>query len=646
MIRSLNEILVTLSASPTISLLAKATLILAAGLLSAWFARKKQSAIRHVLLASTFGVLLTLPIISLLAMPIPIAVPVAKGASAILPLFDYTPPPSSDKPAAERPSSAVPNSQWALPPLSTMLLYGWLICSMLLIIKLVRGLLEIRFLRRLALPWQHGQAVTDELATSVHRRLEVRLHESLAGPMTFGVLRPLIVLPAEAQSWDELDLKRALVHELEHVRRNDWATHCLAQFVCALYWFHPLVWIARRRLTLEAERSCDDAVLKSSDATAYADQLVELARRRSKTRKSPALAMANRSDLSSRIRALLDSRQQRGRAGATVVTLASAAAALVSVTMSPLIMVAAQSHVAHAPVAPVQIAQVQEPPASREPKLKPAAIQKFDAVSIKLNKDCGGGPGRSGGAPRSAGRLRMNCVSVQGLIQGAYAVMDVNGRRPPRGATIEGSPAWAASDLYAIDAVAVGAPGEEMMHGPMMQALLEDRFHLKIHRETREVPVYLLTVAKGGPKLRPFVEGTCTEHVPGAVQPGPDEKPWCGTAGMRTVRNGPNVTWDEVGASFLNFSLFFGIVLDRPVIDKTGITGPFDFHLTFAPDETTAGVASPFAPDSSMSASLPDPARGPSIFTAFQDQLGLKLEAGKGPSEVLVIDHIERPSEN
>lgn len=240
----------------------------------------------------------------------------------------------------------------------------------------------------------------------------------------------------------------------------------------------------------------------------------------------------------------------------------------------------------------------------------------------------------------------MNCVSVQGLIGGAYVVKDVNGRRPPRGATIEGGPAWVESDLYTINAEAGGAPGEDMMLGPMMQALLEDRFHLKIHRETREIPVYVLTVAKGGPKLRPFVEGTCTEHVPGAARPGPDEKPWCGTGGMRTVRNGPNVTWDEVGASFLNFSVFLGIVLDRPVIDKTGITGTFDFHLAFAPDETTAGVASPFAPESSSSAVPPDPARGPSIFTAFQEQLGLKLEAGKGRNEVLVIDHIERPSEN
>jgi uncharacterized protein (TIGR03435 family) len=668
MIRILSEILLTLSASPAISLVAKATVVLAFGLIAAWFARKSRAALRHALLSSTFSVLLALPIVSLLATPVPISVPVAKGDSNVWPLFDNTSVPSSDEPASVRFSATAAKSGLALPPLSAILLCGWFIGAALFMIPIVGGLLQIRSLRRFGLPWRHGQAAADgltpdALTPGARRRVEVLLHESLSGPMTCGVLKPLIILPADAQSWDKQDLERALVHELEHVRRYDWPIHCLARVACAAYWFHPLVWIAWRQLALEAERSCDDTVLRSSEATAYADQLVGLARRRSVVGKSPVLAMANRSDLAARVGAVLNTRQKRGRAGATIVVLTCATAALVIITMSPLRMVAAQSHVAPAPM-PIQVAQVQQPPVSDQPKSQPptapkqppvsdqpksqpVAAPKFDVASIKLNKDCGGGPGRSGGAQaRSAGRLRMNCASVQGLIQGAYIVLDASGRRPARGISIEGGPAWTESDLYAIEAEADGAPGEDVMRGPMMQALLEDRFHLKIHRETREIPVYVLTVAKGGPKLRPFVEGSCTEHAPGAARPGPDEKPWCGTGGMRTVRNGRNVTWDEVGASFLNFASFFGIILDRPVIDKTGITGTFDFHLEFAPDETTAGIASPFAPDSSLSGAPSDPAGAPSIFTAFQQQLGLKLEAGKGPSEVLVIDHIERPSEN
>jgi TonB family protein len=135
-------------------------------------------------------------------------------------------------------------------------------------------------------------------------------------------------------------LTRAIVHELEHVKRGDWLSHCFARAVCAVYWFHPLVWIALRRLALEAERSCDDAVLRRSEATAYADQLVGIAQRLSSA-KSPLLAMANRADLATRVRAALDSRQRRGRAGARAVALACLGAAALILTMSPLRMVAA-----------------------------------------------------------------------------------------------------------------------------------------------------------------------------------------------------------------------------------------------------------------------------------------------------------------
>src|SRR6185436_4766642 len=114
------------------------------------------------------------------------------------------------------------------------------------------------------------------------------------------------------------ELTRAIVHELEHIRRADWLIQGLARTLCAAYWFHPFVWIARRQLVLEAERAADDAVLQYADASEYADQLVNLARRLVAAHQ-PFLAMANRHDLAVRIRALLDGRQPRGRAGAWLV---------------------------------------------------------------------------------------------------------------------------------------------------------------------------------------------------------------------------------------------------------------------------------------------------------------------------------------
>jgi beta-lactamase regulating signal transducer with metallopeptidase domain len=140
--------------------------------------------------------------------------------------------------------------------------------------------------------------------------------------MTCGIVHPAIMLPSEAPSWEAEDLNRAMMHELEHVRRGDLAIHCLARAICSAYWFHPLVWIAFRQLGLEAERACDDAVLGRWESTAYADHLVRVARRLSAAAKSPAPAMANSADLKKRVDAALDSRQQRGRAGTLAVALA------------------------------------------------------------------------------------------------------------------------------------------------------------------------------------------------------------------------------------------------------------------------------------------------------------------------------------
>src|SRR5690606_37608319 len=147
----------------------------------------------------------------------------------------------------------------------------------------------------------------------IRRRVQVLLHESLSGPMTCGVIRPAIILPKDAQTWAADDVHRAIIHELEHVRRADWLSQCLARAIAACYWFHPLVWVAWRQLALEAERACDDAVLRASEAAEYADQLVLLAQRLS-TSRQPQLAMANRSDLATRVLAVLDGGQRRSRA--------------------------------------------------------------------------------------------------------------------------------------------------------------------------------------------------------------------------------------------------------------------------------------------------------------------------------------------
>ncbi len=343
MLPEIKNAILVLSSSLAVSTLAKATVIMALGLIAARLARRSQASVRHALLAVTFGALLALPAASILTPPVRIAAPIVVETPAVPPAFDaaagaISPIGQEDTKAGVTPSI----SRSSVLSTSILLLVGWIAGVSLFLLPMAMGIWQLRSLRRSGLPWQSGQSLADGLAldAGIRTPVEVLLHEALPGPMTCGVIHPAIVLPVDARIWNEAELSRVLVHELEHVRRRDWLSHGLARAVCALYWFHPLVWIALRQLGLEAERACDDAVLTRSEATAYADQLVGIAERFSKAAKPPLLAMANRADLAKRVRAVLDSRQHRGRAGRFPVLAAGAIAAVLVLTMSPLTMVA------------------------------------------------------------------------------------------------------------------------------------------------------------------------------------------------------------------------------------------------------------------------------------------------------------------
>jgi uncharacterized protein (TIGR03435 family) len=259
----------------------------------------------------------------------------------------------------------------------------------------------------------------------------------------------------------------------------------------------------------------------------------------------------------------------------------------------------------------------------------------FEVASIKLSKDCDAGP--VAGSRPPAGRLNEKCMPVESFIQSAY-VWFANGRmNSSRTAPLEGAPGWVSSDLYEINAKAEGSPRQEMLRGPMLQVFLEDRFKLKLHRESRETAVYALTLAKSGPKLKPFREGSCIPLDVNDIGPRAQGQPPRCRSGFRPDGLTGNTTLQAQAMSLDEFSKFLGIALDRRVIDKTSMQGIFDFRIEFMPDESTpmlfgrGYVGSP---------------GGLSIFSAIQEQLGLKLEKDKGPVEFLVIDHIERPSEN
>jgi len=281
-----------------------------------------------------------------------------------------------------------------------------------------------------------------------------------------------------------------------------------------------------------------------------------------------------------------------------------------------------------------------------------ASAPKFEVSSVKLCKDgdSGGGRGsggRAAGSSPSPGRLDLPCQTVKNLIQMAYVQYADGKRRPPgRQVAIEGGAAWTDSERYQATATAEGAPGQEMMRGPMLRALLEDRFQLKIHRQTRDVPVYALTVAKGGPKLQPTQEGNCIPRDPEHPLPQSQRPPglfFCGV--FAPTKDGATM----YGTTLSNFCTQLSVVMDRDVIDKTGIAGVFDIAIYRPPadpppDAPADGMPRAAPPQPAPRATLTDPL-GSSILTAVQ-RVGLKLEPAKGSGEFLVIGHVERPAGN
>jgi uncharacterized protein (TIGR03435 family) len=248
----------------------------------------------------------------------------------------------------------------------------------------------------------------------------------------------------------------------------------------------------------------------------------------------------------------------------------------------------------------------------------------------------------------------MQCNTVENLILMAYVVFQ-NGSSPTmKRIPVTGGPAWIRSDQYAINAKAEGAAPVAQMLGPMLQALLEDRFKLKIHHEAKEGPVYVMTVAKGGSKLQPDTDCTPLDmnHLPPPPPPGQPPPNICGNQQIRMM-NGKTITAKGIGLSVGEWTTgMLSDLLGRPVIDKTGLEGKFDIEIEMVPDSGMTmfqgmagrGGRGDGGGDAGAVPSAPDP-EGPTIFMALA-KLGLKLEAAKGPVDTLVIDHVEKPAEN
>ncbi len=337
MTTSMSDFVLMLSRSMELSLLVKATLILLAGLIVTQLTHKSRASVRHLVIAAAFAALIALPVLLLAAPTMTIDVPVTVSTATIENIVTPTAIDNSAPPPGNAVTAAVRRVSFA-----DVLRAIWLAGTVAFLIPLGAVLWKLTMIRRTGLPttWRRDELAQLARECGVMKPVEVVEHEAVPGPMTFGINRPVIVLPPDAREWSEAELRRALMHELEHIQRGDWIMQIMARVVAACYWFHPMVWMAWRRLCLEAERSCDDAVVMSEERTDYAEQLVTLAQRMSATPVQPLLGMANRSDLSTRVTAVLDDRLRRGRAGFALAAGTIAAAAVVVMTVAPVRAVA------------------------------------------------------------------------------------------------------------------------------------------------------------------------------------------------------------------------------------------------------------------------------------------------------------------
>ncbi len=443
----------------------------------------------------------------------------------------------------------------------------------------------LRGIKRRAMP-------RDRMPAGAMRRGILLLSREISSPIAVGFLHPAVILPdglPDRLSAGELEC--VLLHEAAHLARYDDWTNLGGRALAAAIGLHPVAAWILRQIEREREMACDDwVVAHTGAAVSYAESLVRIVG----MRMAPAESVLASGIFSrpSRLRARIELLLRGGRefspvaARRTVVVAAGALAVLF----------------AAAALAPHWIAFAQRP--------------QFEVVSLKRN-DPNVRMGMDSFPRRSGDLLVMHNTQMWSMLVYAY---HIRGRYQVVGYK-DFPDDWRWYDLDAR----IGREATDDDVRQMMQSMLEDRFKLKVHRETQEIPEYLLSLGKGKPRLSEPVEGpTMTVTIEGKNLP--TRKGDC--AGT-LWNDGNHITCHAAGIDKL--AVMLTGELGAPLADHTGLTGVYDLHIHFAPEKRRMEPALELEP---------------TVEQAIAEQLGLKLEKGKGPVEVLVIDHMEKPSEN
>jgi bla regulator protein BlaR1 len=432
------------------------------------------------------------------------------------------------------------------------------------------------------------------------KSLTVLASASMVEPGVFGIWRPVLLVPEGiGDRLTPAQLRALIAHERCHIRHHDNLTAALHMAVEALFWFHPLVWWLERRLIEERERACDEYVLQSgSTPRDYAEGILEVCR----FAKDPSpvfVAGITGADLRRRIESILSHETARPlglRQGATLLVCAAAA------VVGPVAAGAVQS------TKPAQVVE-------NRPRFEVASIKRTPEVT---------GPGADFAA-MPGGRLHARNNAVANLIGNAYDIPQYR---------MANTPDWARSERYDLEGKAVDANATRPQLMLMLQTLLEDRLRLRWHRETREGPVYVLSVARGGHKLRASKDGGCGGDLEQAkLLPAPAPGRASRVCGNNWLNgSGPNIVWSAYSIDLEKVAGSLAVFTGRTVVNKTGVSGRFDIDIELPRLQPLAGAD--LAPADA------------DAFTVLREQLGLELQPGKGPLEYFVVDSIAKPSEN
>ncbi len=448
--------------------------------------------------------------------------------------------------------------------------------------------------------WFHIRAaVRISTAINIPAMAEVRLTPGLLEPGIVGCLRPIILLPdGILERLTPSELTAVLAHELFHVRRHDNLFASIHMLVEAIFWFHPIVWWIGAHLVEERERACDEEVLRiGNQPDVYANAILNVCKLYLESPLGCVSGIGGAS-VRKRVETILFNRRAQGVNHAKKVLLAGfgVAALAGSFVIGLLISVGDPSPTLAQSKAAV-VSQAQAPPKYEVSSIKPNADSDFQfRFDIEPN-----------------GILYATGITLRRLMMTAYQI---------QGFRLIGGPDWVSNRRWDVQAKPSRAASNKQVW-PMLRGLLEDRFQLRVHSETRNMPVYELTVGPHGSKLQ-AVDGSNIKLE---------------------IRTG-NGLIRFTKATVATFASQLSYALARPVIDKTGISGEFSFDLewTSIPGENGGPITSGL-PTGTPEQPYATP-NGPSIFTAIEQQLGLRLKSARGPVEVLVIDTAQMPTAN